>query len=147
MKKTLFITLALTIATLFMQLGCATTDSAINPNKPHTYLQSYQEVITATEKALRQADMIVIEAHEIDDKNYYIHYYQKSYDMAGNNNRKVGLGADVTITKLTDNRTKLVIQEERQTGLVPGSHKENLGRKLLRELNKLLTHEGQQEKS
>ena len=142
MRSNLFITFALLIAALFIQQGCSTTDSAIDPNKPHTYLQSYQEVINATEKALRQADMIIIEAHEIDDKNYFIHYYQKSYDMASNNNREAGLGADITITKLSDKRTKLVIKEEKQSGLVPGSHKEYLGRKVLRELNKLLTHEG-----
>ena len=130
---------------LFGIQACSTTQSALNPDTPQVYLNSYEEVMEATQKALERADMNVLESKKIDEDNYRYQYYQKRYDAAGNNNPDGGLGADLTITRLSDNRTKIVIKEEEQPALIPGSHKETLGKDVLRELRKLLTHESEQE--
>ncbi|MCW9707568.1 hypothetical protein [Fodinibius salsisoli] len=127
--------------------ACATTQSAVDPNIPHTYSNSFEEVINASQEALANAGMKILKSKQIDQNNYHYHYFKTRYDVAGNNNSEGGLGADLNITKISDNITKVVIKEETQSGLVPGSHKENLGKDLLRELNKLLNHNSQDQNS
>ena len=129
---------------LFGIQACSTTQSALNPNTPQVYLNSYEEVMEATQKALERADMNIIQSNKIDEDSHNYQYYNKRYDVAGNNNPDGGLGADLTITRLSENRTKVVIKEEEQPALIPGSHKETLGKDVLRELRKLLTHETEQ---
>lgn len=140
-KKVLPFTILL-IAIYFIS-ACSASKSALSPNTPQIYLNSYQEVINATEKALKRADMYLLKAKEKDNKTYFIQYYKKRYDAAGQNNPDSGLGADLTIKKLSDKKTQVLIEEEQQPNLVPGSHKETLGRDVLRELKKLLKHESE----
>lgn len=141
MKLTFSLSAFLYLILTLLFSGCSPSQSVLNPGIPHIYQNNFQDTIDGVEKALRMADMTIVEAKQIDDSRYYLHYYHKRYDTAGSNNRRAGLGADITIKKLSDSRTRILIKEEEQTGLIPGSHKENLGRKLLRELNKVLKHE------
>ena len=145
MGSKLFKTLVF-VALIATVQACSTSKSAINPNVPHTYHNSYQEVVDAAQLALQRADMRVIEANQTEAKEYHVHYYQQRYDAAGSNNPDGGLGADLYITRISNDRTKVVIKEEEQPSLIPGSHRETLGKDLLRELNKILVHESEVEK-
>lgn len=134
------------IATLFVFQACSTSSSAINPQKPQIYLNSYQDVIDAVNTGLKQADLRAVEARSIDDNTYYVRYYSKAVDMKGGGNEsnpESALMAEATIEKIDDNRTRISIKEEEQSGLAPGAFKENLGRDLLRELKDLLDHESE----
>jgi hypothetical protein len=113
----------------------------VNPRYPHIYHNDFDETKEAAQQAIKNADMKIMESKSIDDKNYSIRYFSKSYDIAGNNNPEAGLEAILTITEIDDNRTQITIEEEEQSHMVPGSHKETLGRDVLRQLRKLLTHE------
>lgn len=120
--------------------ACSTVQSATNPNIPHTYSNSFKEVVNASQEALNKAGMKILKSKRIDQNNYYFHYFKTRYDVAGSNNSEGGLGADLNITRISDGITKVVIKEETQSGLMPGSHKETLGKDVLQELNKLLNH-------
>lgn len=141
MRRSKFLTLSLLVLgiTLLIQ-SCSTSKSAVNSKYPHIYHNDFEEVKEATQEAIKNADMKIIEAKNIDDKNYSIRYFSKSYDIAGSNNREAGLEAIVTITEIDENRTQITIEEEEQSHMVPGSHKETLGRDVLRQLRKLVTH-------
>ena len=149
-SKRLFLpTIILAIVTLSVFQACSTSNSAINPQRPQIYLNSYQDVIDAVNQGLKQADMRAVEAKSIDDNTYYVKYYNKAIDMKGGGNEsnpESALMAELTIKKLDDNKTRITIKEEEQSGLSPGAFKENLGRDLLRELKNLLEHESEVQK-
>lgn len=145
-SKRLFLPAIILAIATFVFLACSTSSSAINPQQPQIYLNSYQDVIDAVDKGLKLADLRAVEARSIDDNTYYVRYYSKAIDIKGGGNEsnpESALMAEVTIEKIDDNRTRISIKEEEQSGLAPGAFRENLGRDLLRELKDLLDHESE----
>ncbi len=148
-KRLLLPSLILAITTLSVFQACSSTGSAISPQQPQIYLNPYQDVIDAVNQGLKQADLRAVEARSIDDNTYYVKYYSKAVDMKGGGNEsnpESALMAELTIKKLDDNKTRITIKEEEQSGMAPGAFRENLGRDLLRELKDLLDHESEVQK-
>jgi len=141
-KHRFFSTLLSVITLLFIFEACTATHSAINPKEPQVYYNSYNQVLKAVNKALSRASLRVYKTKEINDKTYFVEFYRKKYDTASNHNDPESAHmAKMTIKKISDKRTQIVIDEEEQSNMIPEEYKEKLGRDLLRELKKLLNNE------
>lgn len=143
-----FTRLSLLLTILLFTQACTTTNSALNPEEPHVYLNSYQEVIDAVDKSLTKSSMKVYDAKEIDSDSYYIKYYKEKFDTGNKGiNPNSALMAEIIIKKSGDKSTTLTINEEEQSTMIPSEYREKLGRNVLRELNKLLIHESEATKT
>ncbi|MGD8749431.1 MAG: hypothetical protein PVI44_13285 [Balneolaceae bacterium] len=136
----------LTIITIAATLqSCATTKSATNIHHPQIYISSFDRTINAAHQALTNANMKTYTEKKISKNTYVIQFYRQRYQFGANPNAKkaVSFMTKMTITEMGKKRTRINIEEDRQSDMVAGSIPDSPGKDFLKELNKLITNEAQ----
>ena len=109
---------------------------SVSGDRSKTYNQDFDTIITTVEKALRGRSLEINFANKSDDGNrYFVTFRSTDYY---NTSAQPSDEGEIIIERVSDNETKITINNPEYEPTIPSHHREKYDKELIEEIDKIL---------